>query len=534
MLRRMIRAPFRWLLAALLLLAPCARAGEPDLATPRRALRLFIDSSRAGQFDQAARVLDLRALPEPQRAREGPRLARQLKFVLDQKLWIDWDKISDAPEGAPNNRGIELVGAIPIGADRVAVRLVRSADGSWQIGPGVVAAIPRLYRQFGPGWLGDRIPPWLVETIFLDIEGWQWLGLVAGLALALFSALVLGAVARRVAFRLARRTRFRWDDQLVEAASGPGRLLLGVATMGASVRALHLAVPAQEVMDHLLRMSSVILFTWAGLRAVRFAAEVLGERISEEGDGPAARTRLTQIMVLRRIAGFVVMVVGGALVLLQFDALRALGTSLLASAGVAGIVIGFAAQRSIATLLAGLQISMTQPVRVGDVVVIEGEWGTIEEITLTYVVVKIWDLRRLVVPMTKILDSPFQNWTRAGSDILGTVFLHADYRAPVDEVRRELERFVKGRPEWDGKVVGVQVTDATERTIEVRALVSSADSSLNWDLRCAVREHLLGFLQHLDGGTYLPRLRIDPPARRPHQDVASRPGAPSPSAGDGS
>jgi small-conductance mechanosensitive channel len=526
MLWRMIRVPSSLFLVALLSLAPGARAGEPDLATPRRALRLFIDSARAGDFDKAARALDLRALPEPEQARRGPRLARQLKFVLDQKLWIDWDKIPDAPQGSgADGRGIEVVGVIPLDSDRVAVRLVRSADGSWQIGPGVVAAVPRLYRRFGPGWLGDRVPPVLLETVFLDLEGWQWLGLLAGLALALFSALVLGTVARRIALRVARGTRFSWDDRLVEAASGPGRLLLGIATMGASVRALHLAVPAQEVMDHLLRMSSVILFTWAGLRAVRFAAEVLGERIAQEGDGPEARTRLTQIMVLRRIAGFVVMVVGGALVLLQFDALRAVGTSLLASAGVAGIVIGFAAQRSIATLLAGLQISMTQPVRVGDVVVIEGEWGTIEEITLTYVVVKIWDLRRLVVPMTRILDSPFQNWTRAGSDILGTVFLHADYRVPVDALRQELKRFVKDRPEWDGKVVGVQVTDATNRTIELRALVSSADSSLNWDLRCAVREHLLGFLQRLDGGAYLPRVRVDPPIAHPARNVAGTPHA---------
>jgi small-conductance mechanosensitive channel len=201
--------------------------------------------------------------------------------------------------------------------------------------------------------------------------------------------------------------------------------------------------------------------------------------------------------------------VGGALVLLQFDVFRAIGTSLLASASVAGILVGLAAQRSLATVLAGLQLSLTQPLRVGDLIVMDGESGTIEEITLTYVVVQLWDLRRLVVPITKFLDAPFQNWTRSGTDILGTVLVHADYRVPVDTVRRELERFVRTRPEWDGRTVSLQVTDATDRTLQLRALVSSADSSRSWSLRCAVREHLVGFLQGLEDGRFLPRARLE-------------------------
>jgi len=501
----------RLLLAVLLSLAALARAEEPDLTTPRRALRLFIDSCRAGDHPQAARVLDLRAIPEARRAAIGPQLARQLKFVLDQNLWIDWEQISDVPEGVPaQGQSVETVGTISLGSSQVPIRLVRSLAGAWRIGPAVVEAIPRLYDTYGPGWLGNRLPLVLVDVRFLEIEAWQWLGLVAGLCIAFFVAFVIGALAHRIALRIARRTRLAWVNRLVEAASAPLRLLLGLGTFAAAVRAVHLSVPAQIEVDHLLRISAVILFSWALLRALRLAAEVLGDWSLREGDGAAARSRLTQIMVLRRVIGFVVVLVGGALVLLQFDALRAVGTSLLASAGVAGIVVGLAAQRSIATVLAGLQISLTQPVRVGDVVVIEGEWGTIEEITLTYVVVKIWDLRRLVVPITKILESSFQNWSRAGSDILGTVFLYADYRLPVDEVRRELESFVSGRREWNGKVVGLQVTGATDRTIELRALVSAADASLNWDLRCAVREHILQFIQRLEGGAYLPRMRIEP------------------------
>ena len=510
------------LVAALSIATPLRAAGQ-EHATPRQALRAFVDSSRQGDYASAARVLDLRSIPEPSRPVEGPRLARQLKFVLDQKLWIDWDQVSDAQAGSPDARGGEVVGAIPLGSTQVQVRLVRTPEGAWRFAPGVVAAIPRLYEAYGPGWLGARMPPLLDQVGFLDVAAWQWLGIGLALAIGAFVALVLGGAARRLVVRLARRTRVEWDEALVDAGAGPGQWLLGVATLAAAVRALRLAMPVQDVIDHVLETTTVVLLTWVVLRGVRVGANLLGARILQGGDGGAARSRLTQVMVLRRVTDFVVMVVGGALVLRQFDALRGVGTSLLASASVAGLVVGLAAQRSIGMLLAGIQISLTQPLRVGDVVVIEGEWGSVEEITLTYVVVKIWDLRRLVVPITKILEAPFQNWTRAGSELLGTVLLYADYRLPVDEVRRELERFVSGRPEWDRKTAVLQVTGATDRTIELRAVVSSADSSRGWDLRCAVREHLLAFVQQLQGGAFRPRVRIEPPARD---------GAPSATAGD--
>ncbi len=504
-------------LSALLLLGVAFTArGAPGVAdavlsSPRQALRTFVDAARAGDFASASGVLELGAVPEAHRGVEGVRLARELAFVLDQELWLDWDRISDDPAGdASDGPDADVVGAVPLGRSRVPVRLVRT-NGAWRVGPGLVAAIPSLYAAHGPGWIGDRVPPLLMEVRFLEIQAWQWVGLAVALALALFAALAIGAIARRLMLRVARRTSFRWDDLLVNAASGPARLLLATSTFAVAVRALHLAVPAQQGMDQLLRIAVVFLFCWAVLRAVTFGAALFVDRISGGSADGAARARLTQILVLKRIIGVVVVVLGGALVLLQFDALRAVGTSVLASAGVAGIVVGLAAQRTIATLLAGLQISITQPVRVGDVVVIEGEWGTIEEITLTYVVVKIWDLRRLVVPITRILDAPLQNWTRAGSDILGTVLVRADYRLPVGVVRRELERFVATRTEWDGKVAGLQATDASDRSIELRALVSSADASRNWDLRCAVREHLLTFIQRLDDGRYLPRTRIESP-----------------------
>ena len=256
----------------------------------------------------------------------------------------------------------------------------------------------------------------------------------------------------------------------------------------------------------------VLVLTWAGLRGVGLVADLLDARLeTHRASVQHARGAKTQIVVLRRVADVILVILGGALLLLQFQGLRNLGTSLLASAGVAGIVIGLAAQKSISMLLAGIQLSITQPVRLGDVVIVEGEWGTIEEITLTYVVLKVWDLRRLVIPIDRFLSSPFQNWTKKDPNLLGTVFVYADYTVPVARLRDEVTRFVKTRDEWDGQAAGLVVTNVSERTVELRALISAADSSKAWDLRCALREHLVSYLQQLDGGRYLPRARVAAP-----------------------
>jgi len=193
---------------------------------------------------------------------------------------------------------------------------------------------------------------------------------------------------------------------------------------------------------------------------------------------------------------------------MTFEKVRQLGTAILASAGIIGIILGFATQKTISTVLAGLQIAITQPIRVDDVVIIENEWGRIEEISLTYVVVRVWDLRRLVVPITYFIEKPFQNWTRVSADILGTVFIYADYTLPVQRLREELHSILRASDLWDGRAWGLQVTGTTERAIELRALMSAQDASSAWDLRCNVREKLLEFIQR-NYPESLPRLRAD-------------------------
>jgi small-conductance mechanosensitive channel len=216
----------------------------------------------------------------------------------------------------------------------------------------------------------------------------------------------------------------------------------------------------------------------------------------------------TQVRFLKRLVISVIFVLAGGSMLMVFDKVRQLGTSILASAGIIGILVGLAAQRSITNMLVGLQLVLTQPIRLDDVVIIENEWGRIEEITTTYVVVKLWDLRRLIVPTTWFTENPFQNWTRVSSELLGSVFLHTDYTLPVDAVREELQRVVSESPWWNGKVAAVQVTDTTEQTMELRLLVSANDASAAFDLRCEVREKMIAFLQERYPQS-LPRMRAE-------------------------
>lgn len=224
-------------------------------------------------------------------------------------------------------------------------------------------------------------------------------------------------------------------------------------------------------------------------------------------DNLRARKVQTQYIVLENTLIFIVVMVAIGIALMSFNSIRNIGISVLTSAGIAGIIIGFAAQKALGTILAGIQIAITQPIRFDDVVIIDGEWGRIEEIKLTYVVVNIWDKRRLVVPSTYFLENVFQNWTHTQSGILGTVFIYTDYTVPLSPLREELKRLLTGSPLWDNDVGIIQVTEASEQTMELRVLVSARNSGEAFDLRAMVREGLIDFLQK-EYPDALPKIRI--------------------------
>ncbi len=224
-------------------------------------------------------------------------------------------------------------------------------------------------------------------------------------------------------------------------------------------------------------------------------------------DNLKSRKVYTQVNVLQKVVNAIIIILTVALIMLSFEQLRKLGIGIFASAGVAGIIIGLGAQKLVSALLAGIQIAITQPFRIDDAVIVENEWGWIEEINLTYVVVKIWDKRRLVLPSTYFLEKPFQNWTRTSAEIIGTIFLYTDYTVPFEELRKELTRILNSTDLWDGEVNVLQVTEAKEFTVESRILVSAKNSPTAWDLRVFVREKMIEFIQK-NYPESLPRTRV--------------------------
>ncbi|MFC2044964.1 mechanosensitive ion channel family protein [Chloroflexota bacterium] len=329
----------------------------------------------------------------------------------------------------------------------------------------------------------------------------------------IIGAVIIGFVAHLITFRilgrLHRQTPNAFLGSLIKHARRPFKYLILLLSVNIVIPIVKLPQGLSYFLDGAFRSLFIISAAWLVIALIAVGEDVILSRYNVNvRDNLQARKIHTQTQTIRKILAVVVITVAVALVLISFDRFRELGTGILASAGLASLVIGLAAQKIFGNFLAGIQIAFTQPIRVDDVVIVENEWGRIEELTLTYVVVRIWDLRRLILPISYFIDKPFQNWTRVSADLLGTVFIYADYSISVNEVREELQRILKDSKEWDGKVSGLQVTNATERTMELRALMSTADASDGWVLRCKVREKLIEFIQK-NYPEALPRTRVE-------------------------
>jgi small-conductance mechanosensitive channel len=351
---------------------------------------------------------------------------------------------------------------------------------------GLYFTLSLLIREVGP--------PTLADPALVALRWAYGLGVVGGIFWLLSR---IGRLIDAFLISLSTRTDSSWDDVLLPVAGKAVRRVLPLLALILGAPALSVSPALAEVVRNATSLLLIGVVAFILYQIVDAATSfVLRQHRLDVSDNLEARSIYTQVVVLKKVAVTIIGIFTLASMLMVFDSVRQFGASILASAGIAGIVIGFAAQRSIATLLAGFQIALTQPIRLDDVVIVEKEWGRIEDITLTYVVVRVWDLRRLVVPITYFIEQPFQNWTRSSADILGTVFLYVDYGVPLDALRAELTRLLKASRYWDGKVNVLQVTDAKEHTLEIRALASAADASLAWDLRCEIREKLVAFIQH--------------------------------------
>jgi small-conductance mechanosensitive channel len=325
------------------------------------------------------------------------------------------------------------------------------------------------------------------------------------------AALVVGVVAtvllRVIALRYAERRGSRAARSLATRTTGPLLVVLPIFLTRLVHWLTELEPAANPNVQHAATLLLLVGFAWLAIALIGVLEAYLRERLlAGVRDDVRAMRVLTRVTILGRALTVVIIVLTAAGVLVTFPEGRAIGTSILASAGIVGVLLGVAARPAAENLIAGLQVAFTEPFRLEDVVIVEGEWGRIEEITATYVIVRVWDLRRLVIPLRYFIEKPFQNWTRSGADLLAQVTLELDYSTPVDELRRRVGEIVASSEHWDGGSWSVQVVEAGERTMRVRVLASAHDSSRAWDMRCEIRERLIAYLQknHPDA---LPRIR---------------------------
>jgi small-conductance mechanosensitive channel len=337
------------------------------------------------------------------------------------------------------------------------------------------------------------VPPWASETF------------------ALVVAVLVALVAHHVAFRILTRLsekRGLFMRSLLQRTEGPGRLAAVIVGVWVVTSVTTIPDGPGSFVREMLQIAFIVLIGWGALATLHVASVVYARRFKlETEDNLVARRHLTQIKILERTAGIFIILLTTAIALMTLPAVRQYGVSLLASAGAAGIIAGLALQPLLTNLIAGVQIAITQPIRIDDAVVVQNEWGWIEEIGATYVVIRLWDWRRLILPLSYFIQQPFYNWTRQNASLIGTAMIYVDFGAPVERMREKLAEILEAAPKWDGNVISLQVTDLNDRVMEVRCLASARSSGDTFDLRCEVREKMIAFLRE-EHPEALPQRRI--------------------------
>jgi len=351
---------------------------------------------------------------------------------------------------------------------------------------------------------------------FNQLPAYLWDGILVALAI------IIGLIVKFMLSLLLRRKprsnkpAFSFSCSLLNRLSKPFSYFLPLLAFNFLLPLMRLRADIAQFLNKTTEILLAVSFANVLIALVKVFEDYVYHTFDiDKADNLKERKIRTQLQFIRRLAISLIIILTICAILLSFNNLRKIGTGLLTGVGVGGIIIGFAAQKSLGNFLAGFQIAFTQPLRIDDVLVVEGEWGRVEEITLSYVVLKIWDQRRLILPINYFVEKPFQNWTRNTSDILGTVFLYLDYTMPLQPLRTELTLLLATNPLWDKRVNILQVTNTSERTIEVRALMSAASSGNAFDLRCDVREGLIKFVQE-NYPQCLPTTRLAGPDTLPH------------------
>ncbi len=517
---------------------------QPGLDTPQAALEHLLTEIEADDPYAAAHALNLNALPIEEQTVHADQLARQLHYVLNHKSLLSWDKLPDRPDGQldiglSNNdplageprRSITL-GSLPLDGRELRIRVnrVRAGDNEpvWVFASSTVENIPALYERHGPSWLEQRLPAWARLQTFGVVPLWEWGGLILMLLLSIGSGWI---ISHSTGFVL-RRIHGRRLNEIAHILRGPLTLLASTVVLYVlNATLLTLSGVIDRIVTPITGVLGIVALTWLGMKVINFITEYISRRlIYEQYDQYDLRARrmLTSLSVSRQALVFLALLIGIGFALSQFRGFETLGWSLLASAGVLSVIIGVAARTVLSNMLAGIQLASTQPVRINDNVYFEGDWGYVEDITYTFITIRTWDQRRVVVPLDYLISHPIENWSRTDKHLIKPVHLYADYTVDVEAIRQKFKELLRADEDWDERSEAVlHVTNLTEETVELRALCSAADPMKAWYLHTRMREQLLNFLRELEDGRYLPRRRLvftdktepAPASRPPEHDL---------------
>lgn len=497
----------------------------PNLETPQACVENFMLSARHSDYDRAARSLNFRLI-EDLTDNEAASLAEQFYFVLKQELWIDWESLPDRADGMVDRDlltesgplvgepriGLRL-GSIQVDGRGIPVRLQRvqtsDTEPVWLFSAQTVDNIESFYEVHGPGWLERRMPGWASARGWQDIAVWKWITL----AVILLLAPIIGWVTVKLVGRSANKA-LSTDPKLLKQVSSPATAVIATALVWVTIEWL-LSLPSQaaRIADPLSLIAFVASVTWLAMRLISFIVDGIAKdavRRSHEDDSTTQRRVLTQVTITRHVLMLVTALTAIGVVMIQLGVFRTFGVAMLSSAGAAAVILGIAGHAVLGNIIAGLQIALTQPFTLGDAVYIEKNWGRIEDITYTNVVVRTWDERRLVFPVRYFIDHWFENWSMTDPFLVKPIYLHVDYRADVEAIRSKFMDLLENDEDWDKENddPDVLVTDTQDETMVVRLTCGGSTPSDAWYLHCRIREKLVAWLQQYEDGRYLPRRRV--------------------------
>jgi small-conductance mechanosensitive channel len=496
-----------------------------NLQTPQATLEHFVISCRNKNFKEAAYALNFNLFPDNITEEEAINVSQKLYFVMDQRVAINWDGLSDRPDGqvdirtttnqavAGKPRRSVVFGEAQIETRDIIFRLQRvkyqDYGAFWLISANTVENTEELYQVYGPTFLDRYMPTWSQAKIG-TVPLWK--------PVLTFLLLIVSYILGKVVILLIRRIAQSFDRPIIMALSKklgvPAALATGVLFFYISLNELISYSGAYSSTIYAILLAIVIASgTWFFMRildfAMRYVAEhKIGDVTSENSH--ESRQLFTYLSVARRILTFTVVIIGTSIILSQFRSMEKLGVSMLASAGLATIIVGIAAQSTLGNIIAGVQIALTKPARIGDTVLIEGRWGYVEDIRFTYMIVRTWDLRRLIVPLKTVISDTFENLSITSPHSLNEIELYVDYRVDVDKLRAKFKELLEASEDWDEEHPPIiQVTEMTEKSLKVRAICSASTAVIAWDLHCRLREQMVAYIKELEEGIYFTRSRVE-------------------------